>query len=195
MNTSKYCPLTGESHCKCLYPREKISLLQVDLKSSMRKLFTDHAVYTALVMKSLVDNGKDTQVLLTRLLLNQKDIGDQIKPIVGEKNGNLVTQLLTQHINLAGDVIKAIIKRDPMLADKINQFFANGNQVAAELSSLNPEGLPLETTQEMFHMHNQFVIDMTIARFQGKYDHEQQLYDGYYNEILALSDSISHALM
>lgn len=195
MNTSTHCPISGEVNCKCLYPREKISPLQVDLKSSMRKLFTDHGVYTAFVLKSIIDNGKDTQIFLTRLLGNQKDIGDQVALIVGVKNGNQVTQLLTDHIKLAGDTITAIAKRDPTLADKINKQFAQGNQVAQGLSSLNPETLPFETIQQMFQIHNQFVVDMAINRFQGKYEEEQQLYDGYYNEILAMSDTIAHALM
>lgn len=189
------CGITGEVHCKCLYPREKISHIQVDLKSSLRKLFTDHGVYTAFVLKSIVDGGKDTQVFLKRLLGNQKDIGDQIALVAGAKNGAAVTALLTEHIKLAGDVITAAVKKDPTLTDKINKLFANGDQVAIGLHSLNPTGLPFETIREMFHIHNQFVIDMTINRIQGKYENEQQLYDSYYNEILAMSDSIAHALM
>ena len=189
-----FCPITHESHCKCLYVRDKVCSLKVDLKSSLRKLWTDHAVFTALVMKSIVDNNKDTKVLLDRLLLNQKDIGDQLKPIIGENKGNELTNILKEHIKLAGDVITAAVKNDGMLEIKIKNLFNNSDQVALILSSLNEYKLCYEITQNMFHIHNQFVIDMTVERIKGNYSQEIKLYDSYYNEILAMSDIIYDAL-
>lgn len=191
MSDSKHCPVTGEIHCKCLYPRDKnIVLLPVDLKSTLRKLFTDHAVYTALVMKSIVDHGKDTEILVNRLLSNQKDIGDQLRSILGDNKANTITFLLTEHVKLAGDVMKAASEKDKSLDDKIRKLFANGDQIAAALSIVN-----YKIIQPMFHIHNQFVIDMTLARAQGRYSQEQELYDGYYTEILAMSDAIATGLM
>src|SRR5436853_3097395 len=104
-----YCAITNEVHCKCAFEREKVSALKVDLKSSLRKLLTDHGVYTVFVLKSIVDGNKDTKVFLDRLLANQKDIGDQLKPIVGNNKGNEVTAVLTEHIKLAGNVITAAL--------------------------------------------------------------------------------------
>jgi hypothetical protein len=193
MNHS-YCPVTNEYNCKCLPKPEGISALKVDLRSALRKLFTDHGVYTAFVMKSIVDSGKDISVFLNRLLANQKDIGDQLKPIIGIENGDKITEVLTSHIKLAGEVIKAAKNKDPNLNDKINLLFANSDIVAETLTSLNPEALPFDLTQNMFHTHNQFVIDMTVARLSGDYLKEQQLYDAYYNELLLLADEIFFAL-
>jgi len=189
-----YCPVTNEYNCKCLPKPEGISPLKVDLRSALRKLFTDHAVYTALVMKSIVDSGKDISVLLNRLLLNQKDIGDQLKPIIGNENGDKITEVLTSHIKLAGEVIKAAKNLNPNLNDKINILFNNSDIVAETLTSLNPEALPFDLTQNMFHTHNQFVIDMTVGRLAGDYLKEQHLYDAYYNELLLLADEIFFAL-
>lgn len=189
-----YCPVTHEHNCKCLHKPEGIPSLKVDLRSALRKLFTDHAVYTVFVMKSIVDSGKDTTVFLNRLLLNQKDIGDQLKPLIGNEKGNMITELLTSHIKLAGEVIKAAKNRDADLQNKIDVLFNNSNMVAEALTSLNPEALPLNVTEEMFHIHNQFVIDMTIARISGDFLKEQQLYDAYYNELLVLADEIFFAL-
>jgi hypothetical protein len=193
MNPS-YCPVTNERNCKCLPKQEGISALKVDLRSALRKLFTDHGVYTAFVLKSIVDNGKDTSIFLDRLLINQKDIGDQLKPIIGIESGNKITEVLTLHIKLAGDVIKAARNRDNNLQNKIDLLFANSDIVAETLTSLNPIVLPFEVTQDMFHVHNQFVIDMTISRITGDFLKEQQLYDAYYNELLMLSDSLFSAL-
>lgn len=188
-----YCPITHEAHCKCLEETQGISALKVDMKSALRKLFTDHGVYTAFVLKSIVDKQDDTKIFLNRLLLNQRDIGDQLKPIIGKKSGDLVTKVLTEHIKLAGDVIKAATYGGN-LKQKMALLFENSDEVAEVLTSLNPEKLPYETTQEMFQSHNQFIVDLTLARIKKDYLKEQQLYDVYYNELLMMSDAIYEAL-
>ncbi|HSW75823.1 MAG TPA: hypothetical protein VLG50_02170 [Candidatus Saccharimonadales bacterium] len=189
-----YCPITGEQQCKCLYKNDAIHALKVDLKSTMRKLFTDHAVYTSFVLKLIVDKINDNGVYLTRLIENQKDIGNQLKPIIGDKHGNMLTALLTEHIKCAGDVMKAAVLKSNQLSNNIEKLFLNSEQVAKFLTSLNPVKLPLNETKMMFDTHNQFVIDMTTSRIKKDYKREQQLYDAYYNEILAMSDMIYNAL-
>lgn len=191
-----HCARTGEQNCKCLPQRKlpDVHPLKVDLKSVMRKLFTDHAVYTAFVLKSIVSGLDDTSVFVPRLLQNQKEIGNGLKPIIGEEKGNTLTKLLTEHINLAAEVIKAGTKKDPSFQVKENKLFENSDRVAAFLTSLNPAKLPYSSTQHMFHTHNEFVVQMAVARIKKDYKSEQQLYDAYYNEMLEMSDMIYNAL-
>ena len=192
----EYCPITGETDCKCGKPQYKISSMKVDLKATLRKLFTDHAVYTKFVLNDIVDGVSSVNAFLNRLLDNQVDIGNQLKAIIGEEAGNTLTYLLQQHIKLAGEVIKSAAGHDDenVLQRNVNELFENSNKVAEFLSSLNPEQLPYDVTESMFHTHNQFVIDMTISRLNGQHEEEQRLYDAYYNEILELSDAIYNAL-
>jgi hypothetical protein len=172
-----------------------LSLPEIDLKSTIRKLFTDHAVYTSFVLKSIVDHhDADTKVLLPRLLQNQKDIGEQLKPFIGSSKGNKLTKVLTEHIQLAGAVIKDATYNNPQLEQDIKKLFNNSDDVAMVLTSINPELLPYEDTQMMFIIHNEFVIDQTLARLSKDYQQEQKLYDAYYNEILLMSDLIADAL-
>lgn len=189
-----YCGITGEKNCKCLNPKEPISAMQVDLQSTLRKLFTDHGVYTSFVLKSITSHLPDTKVILARLLQNQKDIGDQLKPIIGEEMGTQLTRALTNHIQLAGDCIKAATNKDKQLNHKIKLLFDNSDQVAQLLTNINSSALPYSATQQMFHEHNQFVLDMTVARLKGEYEKEQRLYDAYYNELLEMADAIYVAL-
>lgn len=186
------CAITGEKHCKCMGHKEPID--HVDLKSTLRKLFTDHAVYNAFVLKSIID-GVPPDVFIKRLLVNQKDIGEELKPFIGNTKGNLITKLLTEHIKLAGECIKAAVKGDKQIQKKIDMLFKNGDQVAAALTSINPQKLPYDITQEMFEIHNNFEVDMAMARIAKDYKKEQILYDAYYNEILDMSDHIYLALL
>lgn len=185
------CPINGEMNCKCLIEHED---LQVDIKTTMRKLFTDHGVFTAFVLKSIVDHVNDVPALLPRLMQNQEDIGNELKPYIGQQLGHHITTLLKEHIKLAGDVMKAAVNSSSNLNHLINQLMNNSNQVAAGLHAINPDMLPLDEMKIMFHDHNDFVIKMCQARIAKKYKEEIRLYDGYFNELMMMSDQICDAL-
>jgi hypothetical protein len=194
----EYCPVGHEAHCKCAVPRRKITALQVDMSAALRKLFTDHAHYTSEVMVAIVFRQPEarTEAVLTRLLRNQVDIGDQLEPIIGPERSAHLTRLLTRHIELAGQVIKEAsgISQNVPLQKLIEDLMREGDEVAALLTELNPVMLPLEATIPMFAKHNEFVINMTKALLANQYEEQVKLYDAYYNEILVLADSIRAAL-
>ena len=197
-----YCPITGECHCKCGKDQEPISALQVDLTSTLRKLFTDHAVYTKFVINAIIDGTADIKALLPRLMQNQVDIGDQLKPIIGNKSSVLI-KLLQKHIELAGATVTEIAQDSTYfdsdvvsdsIQEAINNQLWNGNQVASFLSALNSEVLGKEMVESMFQQHNMFVVMMAMKRKEKDYVQELVLYDAYYNQILEMSDAISNAL-
>src|ERR1043166_1935584 len=69
----------------------------IELRSAMRKLWEDHIIWTRNVICNLVVNlpGKDDA--LKRLMQNQEDIGNAIKPYYGNDAGAKLTDLLKQH--------------------------------------------------------------------------------------------------
>src|SRR5256712_3242668 len=71
----------------------------------MRKLWEDHVTWTRLVIVDVAFGTPDTQATLGRLLQNQVDIGNAIKPFYGDAAGNQLTALLTTHIVLAGNIL------------------------------------------------------------------------------------------
>jgi len=60
----------------------------------MRKLWEDHVTWTRLVIVDVAFGTPDTQATLGRLLQNQADIGNAIKPYYGDAAGNQLTALL-----------------------------------------------------------------------------------------------------
>src|SRR2546425_10180561 len=71
----------------------------------MRKLWEDHVTWTRLVIVDVAFGTADTQATLQRLLQNQVDIGNAIKPFYGEAAGSQLTALLTSHIILARNIL------------------------------------------------------------------------------------------
>lgn len=190
------CPITGEIRCKCLYENNvNITNYQTDLKSTLRKLFTDHAVYTKFVINAVVDGTNDVNILAKRVLQNQVDIGDQLKPYIGVEAGDQLTYLLQTHIKLAKTVIENATKNSRTLQNNIIKLFLNGDEISAFLNSLNPEKIPYLMMQNMFREHNQQVIDMTTLRLHRHHKKEQMLFDHYLNHMLHMSDDIYYALL
>jgi len=72
----------------------------------MRKLWEDHIMYTRMVVVEIVANTTN-DATVARLLRNQDDIGNAIKPYYGDAAGNKLADLLKQHELLAGGVINA----------------------------------------------------------------------------------------
>ena len=79
----------------------------VALRMDMRKLWEDHVTWTRLAIISLEGGTPDTDATVGRLLQNQVDIGNAIKPYYGDAVGNALTGLLRRHILIAADVIAA----------------------------------------------------------------------------------------
>jgi hypothetical protein len=72
---------------------------------AMRQLWEDHIVWTRMAVVSIVDDRPDQSFAVERLLRNQDDIGDAIKPFYGEAAGDALTALLREHIVGAADLL------------------------------------------------------------------------------------------
>jgi len=73
----------------------------------MRELWSDHIVYTRNFIVSASAALPDTAEALQRLLRNQDEIGEAVKPYYGDAAGTQLASLLRNHIQLAGKTLMA----------------------------------------------------------------------------------------
>lgn len=73
----------------------------------MRELWTDHVVYTRSFIVSAAAGLPDTAEVSQRLLRNQDEIGEAIKPYYGDAAGTQLAALLRNHIQLAAKTLTA----------------------------------------------------------------------------------------
>jgi hypothetical protein len=73
----------------------------------MRELWSEHIAYTRSFIVSASAGLADTSEVLQRLLRNQDEIGEAIKPYYGDENGAKLASLLRSHIQLAGKALVA----------------------------------------------------------------------------------------
>src|SRR5512140_546043 len=124
-----------------------------DFHDSMRKLWEDHVTWTRLYIVSAAAGLPDAQPTAERLLQNQTDIGNAIKPFYGDAAGERLTALLRQHILIAADLVtaaKAGRAADVQAASA--RWTANADEIADLLSGANPAAWPRATLRaEMRH--------------------------------------------
>jgi hypothetical protein len=188
------CRITGESSCKCKYEIEPVE--PPTPKETLRKLFTDHAVYTHTYIINELYQLPSLADVTKRLLENQKEIGDAAGGFLGKKSGDALTKLLTQHILDASAVVKAAAKGDSSgIKGKISALFDNSRRVAELLGSIQPEKVSSEEFKLHFDQHNQYVIDITTLYISRKFDEVISTYDCYYTHMLMFSDLVWSVLV
>lgn len=166
-----------------------------ELRTNMRKLWEDHVTWTRNVICCLVDDLPGADQAVKRLLQNQDDIGNAIKPVYGEQAGNKLTALLHDHISISADVVKAAKASDNAALDAANKkWYANADEISAFLSKANPNW-KLADMKKMMHDHLKLTTDEAVARIKKNYDGDVAAYDKVHNEILEMSDMLSDGII
>jgi hypothetical protein len=173
-----------------------LSTKAVTLRTDMRKLWEDHVTWTRLAIISLESGTPDTEATVARLLRNQADIGNAIKPYYGNAAGNTLTQLLRTHILIAADVIAAAKAGDQQkLADAQARWDANADQIAATLNTVNPHYWKLGAMKAEMHRHLKLTTEEAVARLHGNWNADVVAYDKVVNHILHMSDMLTNGIV
>jgi len=166
-----------------------------ELRTNMRKLWEDHITWTRNVICCLVDGLPGADEAVKRLLKNQDDIGNAIKPIYGADAGNKLTALLHDHITISADVVNAAKASDNTALSVANKkWLANADDISTFLSSANPNW-KLEGMKKMMHDHLQLTTDEAVARIKKDYNADIAAYDKVHNEILEMADMLTDGIV
>ena len=169
---------------------------QLALHDGMRKLWEDHVTWTRLAIISLTTGAPDTDATVGRLLQNQVDIGNAVKPFYGRAAGDKLTALLKEHILIAADVIAAAKRGDgTALAEAQARWERNADEIAATLNSVNPRFWKLAALKEELHMHLQLTTEEAVARLQGDWAADVAAYDRVHVHMLHLADLLTNGIV
>jgi hypothetical protein len=166
------------------------------LHDAMRKLWEDHITWTRLVIVSIANDLPDTQATVDRLLQNQADIGNAIKPFYGEAAGDQLTALLRDHILIAAEILQAA-KNDDTAAQNnaIDRWYANADAIAEFLHAANPEQWPLDEMKMMMHEHLDLTLQEAVTYLQGDHAASVAAYDQIHIQILEMADMLSDGII
>lgn len=169
---------------------------QVALREGMRQLWEDHIVWTRLAIISLTTGSPDTEATVGRLLGNQTDLGNAVKPFYGKAAGNKLTAELRKHILIAADLITAAKAGDQaQLAAEQARWAKNADDIAAVLASVNPRFFKLSVLKAEMATHLKLTTEEAVARLQGNWAADVVAYDKIHRHILHMSDYLSDGLV
>jgi hypothetical protein len=162
----------------------------------MRKLWEDHITWTRLAIVDLEANAPDTKQTVARLLANQTDIGNAIKPFYGAAAGNRLTALLKQHIVEAAAIVEdAKAGNAQKLKSDTKAWYANADAIARFLSTANPTSWPYAAVDRMMHEHLQLTTREAVDHLKGRYAADIRDYDAVHREILMMADALSNGIL
>jgi len=165
------------------------------LKQDMRKLWTDHVVWTRDYIVAAVGDQPDAQAAAGRLMKNQEDIGGAVAKYYGAPAGQQLTALLKQHISIAVDLIKAAKAGDKAAQKQADdKWQQNAVDIADFLSKANPNW-PKAALTEMMKKHLATTTDEVVARLTKNWDADVRAYDAVYEHILHMSDALSDGIV
>lgn len=160
-----------------------------------RKLWIDHVSWTRNFIVSDIASLEDKNVVLERLLKNQDDIGNSIKPYYGDDAGNKLSALLREHIELAGKVLEAAKSKDSKALEKNNKlWYENADKIADFLSKANPNYSNKEL-KDMLYKHLQFVTDQVVARLNKDWKADISSYDKGEEHMIHFADILSEGII
>jgi hypothetical protein len=161
----------------------------------MRKLWEDHITWTRLFIVSATADLPDLQATTDRLLRNQTDIGDAIKPFYGDAAGNQLTSLLRTHILLAADLLAAAKAGNNAALEAARvEWYANADDIAVFLSSANPKEWPLAEMKTMMRDHLDLTLAEAVAHLQGRFADDIAAYDHIHEQILGMADMLASGI-
>lgn len=164
-------------------------------RAAMRVLWEDHIVWTRMVIVDVIAGTPDTNAALTRLLNNQTDIGNAIKPFYGEAAGERLTSLLRDHILIAGRLLTTAKTGDATgFATAKADWYANADDIARFLASANSRW-PLADLQEAMKTHLDTTLDEAVARLTGDWNADVAAYDRVHIHILHMADLLSDGII
>jgi hypothetical protein len=164
----------------------------ISFRNQMRKLWEDHIVWTRMFIVSAVADLPDTNTAAGRLLANQDDIGDAIKPYYGEAAGDALSTLLRDHILIAADILNAAKGGDTAGVEEANaRWHDNADEIADFLSAANPRNWPQSEMREMMAEHLEWTLAEAVARLNSNWDDDVAAYDRIHADILHMADMLS----
>jgi hypothetical protein len=187
---------SGHSHADAVAVSVTTTAKRAKFQDAMRKLWEDHITWTRLAIISFAYDLPDLPATQTRLLRNQEDIGNAIKPYYGRAAGNQLTALLKEHIVGAVALLAAAKAGDQdLIKQRTDEWYVNGNEIADFLHQANPRNWSQKTMRRMMKGHLDQTLSEAVNRLGGKYGADVRDYDKIHKHILMMADTLSKGII
>lgn len=173
----------------CITPK------MVKLKTDMQRVWIDHTIWTRSYIVSAISNRADQKYVLDRLLRNQQDIGNTIKPFYGDEAGDKLAGLLREHILIAGKIVEAAKAGQQDQVEQLQKdWHRNADDIARFLSEANPYW-PFEKMQEMMYTHLKLITEIVLDCLKGDWQGDIEATDKNETHMIHLANILTRGII
>lgn len=168
---------------------------KMQIMNSFRKLWFEHVVWTRLFIISTAADLGDIKPVTARLLRNPVDFEDALKPFYGESKSKKFSDLLTEHLTIAAQLVNAAKAGDTeAVGEAQKKWYANADEIADFLSSINPYWSKSHWTI-MLHDHLKLTETEATERLAGQYAQDVALFDAIEDQALVMADDMAEGII
>jgi hypothetical protein len=161
----------------------------------MRVLWEQHGVWTRSAINAIVRDLPETDLILKRLLRNPKDFETALRPFYGDELASEFNRLLTEHLTVAADLVKASKAGDERkAAEAERKWYRNADDIAAFLGSINPYWSE-EEWRRMLYEHLGLVKKEAVTLLNNDYQANIDVYDMIEVQALEMADTLSRGII
>lgn len=165
------------------------------VNNQMRLLWEQHVYWTRLFISGAVFGSPDVKFTEARLLRNPGDFAEALEPVYGEKEAEQFKKLFTDHLTIAGQLVTELKAGNTAQAEQTRQqWYANADEVAAFLTSINP-CWTFGEWQEMMDSHLALTEQEADAFIRGDYEESILIFDTIEQEALEMADMMTRGIM
>jgi hypothetical protein len=194
----------------------------VAFNQAMRKLWSDHVVWTRLYIIEALDRTPLSEQLTKvasgvveqigtaiggavqlasagdaaaiRLLRNQEEIGNAIVPFYGKDAGNKLTAILKKHILIAVELVAAAkADDDAAFQRKDKEWDENAHEIAGFLSGANPNWQERDV-YDLLDQHLRLTKAEATARLKKDWATDVKTFDDIYTEAMVIADTLANGI-
>lgn len=176
-------------------PSTEISKAEQTMSNHMRLLWEQHIYWTRLVILSMTFGLPDTEFVTNRLLRNPKDFEEALTPLYGENISKKFSELFTNHLTIAAELVKAAKAGDSTAAaDAEKRWYENADRIAAFLGSINPYW-SAQLWQKMLYDHLAMTKTEAVDILTQKYADSISIFESIEQEALEMADSMTQGIV
>ena len=165
-----------------------------DLKCLMHLLWSQHVYWTRMFIISAVFGLPDIDPTTERLLRNPEDFRAALRPFYGA-GADRLADLLREHLLLAAQLVKAAKAGDSKAAaDAERKWYANADEIAVYLGSINPYWTADEW-KSMLYEHLALTKKEAVEMIAGKYSDSISTFDEVERQALLMADVMADGLI
>ena len=165
------------------------------LNEDMRLAWLNHVYWTRMYLMSAVADNADQQAVEERLLETADEITDVFARYLPIATTRQLRNLLTEHIEIAGQIIQALKAKNMSDYDAlVKEWYRNANQMAALFASHNPYFESRET-RNMLLNHLDLTREEIEQQVNGEYEQSIDTFRDVEQQALTMADYFARGLL